>query len=208
MGLFNMENPVWQTMGRVADIMILSLLWMFCSIPIVTMGASTTALYYVTLKIAEKREGYVVRGFFKSFKENFLQATGIWLLMLVGFVIVIFDIRFFGMQEGTAATIAQGIFFAMLIFLLIINLYIYPVLARFVNTIRKTFINTAIMAFGSPLYLLWSLAMMAATLIAVWFIPALVILAPGIMAYATSFPISRVIAKYMPPEEDEMETEE
>lgn len=210
--LFNMENPVWQFMGRVADIMILSFLWVLCSIPIVTMGASTTALYYVTLKIAEKREGYIIRGFFKSFKENFLQATLIWIIILAGFVITIIDIRFFATQKGTINTIALVFFYAMLFLLLIANLYIYPVLARFANTTKRMFINTMIMAFSHPLYLLWSIASVAATLVVAWMVPALLILVPGVMAYATSFPISRVIAKYMPPEEDEseelLETEE
>ena len=78
--LFNLENPVWNFMGKVADLVILNLLALICSIPIVTIGASWTAMYYVTIKIVRKEEGYIIRDFFRSFKENFKQATIIWLL--------------------------------------------------------------------------------------------------------------------------------
>lgn len=203
--LFNMDNPVWQAMGRLADIMILSLLWLVCSIPIVTIGASTTALYYVTLKIAEKREGYIARGFFKSFKENFLQATAIWLIILAVSVITYIDIRFFGAQDSTIGTIATVFFYAVGIVLFVVNLYIYPILARFVNNIRRTFLNTALMAFGSPLCLLWSIAVVVLVVIVAYTVPAFMIFAPGAIAYLTSFPISKVLAKYMPPEETEEE---
>ena len=50
--LFHVENPVWVFMGKLVDMLILSGLWVICSLPVVTIGASTAALYYVTLKLA------------------------------------------------------------------------------------------------------------------------------------------------------------
>ncbi|MGN1184899.1 MAG: DUF624 domain-containing protein, partial [Oliverpabstia sp.] len=73
--LFNPDNKFFTFMGKVADLMILNLLCIVCCLPIVTAGASITALYYVTLKIARNEETYIARGFFHSFKENFKQAT-------------------------------------------------------------------------------------------------------------------------------------
>ena len=81
-GLFNYDNPVWRFIGKFWDVLILNVLWLVCSIPIVTIGASTTAMYYVTLKLARDEDGYTIRSFFKSFKENFRQATVIWLIFL------------------------------------------------------------------------------------------------------------------------------
>ena len=65
--LFNVENPVWVFMGKLVDMLILSGLWVICSLPVVTIGASTAALYYVTLKLANNEEGYTVRSFFFFF---------------------------------------------------------------------------------------------------------------------------------------------
>ena len=81
--IFNMDNKFFVFMGRVADLMILNILCIICCIPIITIGASVTAMYYVTLKMARNEESYIVRSFFKSFKENFKQATVIWLVALV-----------------------------------------------------------------------------------------------------------------------------
>ena len=79
-GFFNYDNPVWRFIGKFWDVLVINFLWIICSIPIVTIGSSTTAMYYVTLKLARDEDGYTIQSFFKSFKENFKQATAIWLI--------------------------------------------------------------------------------------------------------------------------------
>lgn len=79
--LFDFDNPVWKLMGRVADLFFLTLLWAVCSLPVVTAGASTTALYYVALKMAKNHEGYLAKAFFRSFRENFVLSTVVWAVM-------------------------------------------------------------------------------------------------------------------------------
>lgn len=51
-GFFNYDNPVWRFIGKLGDLILLNILWIVCSIPVFTIGASTTAVYYVTLKLA------------------------------------------------------------------------------------------------------------------------------------------------------------
>ncbi|MBO5302885.1 MAG: YesL family protein [Lachnospiraceae bacterium] len=86
--LFSPDNPVWRVMGIVADFFLLTILWAVCSLPIITIGASTTAVYYVALKMVDKREGYIVKTFFKAFKDNFGQSTVLWVIMaVIGFVL-------------------------------------------------------------------------------------------------------------------------
>lgn len=80
--LFNMDNKFFTVMGRVADLIMLNVVFLICCLPIVTIGASLTALHYVTLKMARNEESYIIRSFFKSFKQNFKQATVINLIML------------------------------------------------------------------------------------------------------------------------------
>ena len=81
--LFDYQNPVWRFMGRIADIFFLSLLWAVGSLPIITIGASTTALYYVTLKMAKNQDGYLLKAFWHSFQDNLKTSTGIWCMMLL-----------------------------------------------------------------------------------------------------------------------------
>ena len=69
--LFNMDNKFFTVMGRVADLIMLNVVFLICCLPIVTIGASLTALHYVTLKMTRNEESYIIRSFFKSFKQNF-----------------------------------------------------------------------------------------------------------------------------------------
>mgnify|MGYP002554189598 CR=1 FL=1 len=79
--IFNYDNRFWRFMGKLWDALVLNILWVVCCIPLVTVGAATTAVYYVALKLARDEEGYVISSFFKSFKENFRQATALWLVL-------------------------------------------------------------------------------------------------------------------------------
>ena len=79
---FNMDNKFFTFMSRVADLIILNLLCIVCCIPVVTIGPSIAAMFYVTLKMVRNEESYIVRGFFKSFKQNLKQGIVINLIML------------------------------------------------------------------------------------------------------------------------------
>ena len=89
---FNLDSPVMVALTKMADLIIVNLLAFFCCLPIITVGASMTALHYVVLKIVRDEECYIVKSFFKSFKENFRQATVIWLIEVL--LIIIFAADF------------------------------------------------------------------------------------------------------------------
>ena len=80
--LFDYNNPVWRFMGTIADFFMLTIVWAVCSIPIVTIGASTSALYYVVLKMVKNHEQYIIRSFFRYMKENFVSSTVVWIIVL------------------------------------------------------------------------------------------------------------------------------
>lgn len=146
---FDLESPLMRVLNRVADLMILNLLMIVCCIPVITIGAAVTAMHYVILKMVRGEEGYLVKGFFKSFRENFKQATLIWLMMLVIIAVYIGDtviLLFSGLtfpKPLTIAVIAVGIIIAL------IAMYVFPLLARFENTIRNTVKNAALIAVGN-----------------------------------------------------------
>lgn len=145
--IFDMESPIMRLLGRVGDLLILNIMMMICCIPIITVGAAYTAMHYVLLKIIRGEEGYLIRGFFKSFARNFKQATLLWLLMLLVIGIFVGDVFIFnysGVVFPKAVIIAV---LAVAVILLLISMYIFPVLARFDNTIRNTLKNAMIIAF-------------------------------------------------------------
>lgn len=67
--MFSIEGKFFGTISRLGDLVILNILFLVCSIPIVTIGASITAMYSVTKKMAEEREGYIVRSFLRHLKK-------------------------------------------------------------------------------------------------------------------------------------------
>ena len=76
---FNMDNKFFVFMGRIADLCMLNILCIVCCIPVITAGASLTAVYYVTMKMVRNEESYIFKGFIQAFKENFKKSTIIWL---------------------------------------------------------------------------------------------------------------------------------
>ena len=144
--LFNMDNKFFTVMGRVAALIMLNVVFLICCLPIVTIGASLTALHYVTLKMARNEESYIIRSFFKSFKQNFKQATVINLIMLAVAAILYMDLRIVGNIDGTMSQVLYIVFFAFGILYMMVFLYIYPVLAKFYNSIKNTFRNAFLMA--------------------------------------------------------------
>ena len=77
--LFNPENKFWNFMGKITDVACMSILWLITSLPIVTIGASTAAFYSFTLDAVQDAEGRVWSTYFSAFRENFRQATVLWL---------------------------------------------------------------------------------------------------------------------------------
>lgn len=145
--LFDMDSPVMRFLGFVGDMLILNIVVMICCIPIITVGAAYTAMHYVLLKIVRGEEGYLVKGFFKSFARNFKQATLLWLLMLLIIGIFVSDIFIFSYSGVVFSRMVVIAVMAVAAILLLVSMYIFPVLARFDNTIRNTLKNAAILAF-------------------------------------------------------------
>lgn len=130
-----------QFLGKVADLLWLNTLALICCIPIVTVGASLTALHYMALKMVRNEECYITKGFFKSFKENFKQATLIWLLMLFVIVVLIIDFMIMGNSGFEFSRVIRIIITIFAVLVLFASMYVFPMLAKFDNPIRRTIKN-------------------------------------------------------------------
>lgn len=147
--LFNLDSPVMVFLGKVADLMFINIITLIACIPIITIGASLTAMHYVLLKMARKEEGYLFKPFVKSFKENFKQATLCWLIILAFIVILLADIRILNYLDTEFADWMRIGIYAVGMMGLMVILYIFPMLARFHNTIRGTFKNAFLISIFS-----------------------------------------------------------
>lgn len=203
-GLFNYDNPVWRFIGKFWDVLIVNLLWFFLSIPIFTIGASTTAMYYVTLKLARDDDGYTIRSFFKSFKENFKQSTVIWMIFLITGVVLGFDLFYFikVVSQSTFRTIMLSVFAAFAFIWTAMFTYVFPLQARFYNPVKRTIFNAFFMAIRHVFH---TIGMLAADVVLVFlalsYIPQLCIFGVALIAFFNSYMLNSVFKKYMPKEE-------
>lgn len=140
-GMFDIDSPLMQTLGRLADLMILNFLTMICCIPIFTAGAAFTALDYMCLKLVRNEENYLIRGYFKSFKENFKQATGIWFIILWVIVAVVGDILIMYYAPVEFPFIIRMAVLFVSIVTLCTSMFVFPMQAKFVNPVFKTIKN-------------------------------------------------------------------
>lgn len=192
--LFDYQNPVWRFMGRIADIFFLSLLWAVCSLPLITIGASTTALYYVTLKMAKNQDGYLLKAFWHSFKDNLKTSTGVWCMMLIiGGILGAGYAGLFRMQGEVRGAIFWGLAIISVIYLFVITL-VFPLSARLDagagRLLGMTFV-TAVRNFS------WVMLMVVITLctlaVGIFVFWPLLLLGAGLAAYLHSVILVHVI---------------
>ena len=88
---FNFDNKLFVALGKVVDCAILSVLWLVCCLPVITIGVSSTALYYTVHKSIRGNRGYTTKNFFHAFKDNFKPATLSWIVTLAVQIILAMD---------------------------------------------------------------------------------------------------------------------
>ena len=146
MKLFQLDSPLMNFLNKAADLMWLNILALICCIPIVTAGASFTALHYVALKIVRNEESYITRGFLKSFKENFKQATAIWLILLVAMLLLAGDVYIIFYSGMEFNVVIKVIIMAAIVLVAFVATFVFPLLAKFDNTVKQTIKNAFFMS--------------------------------------------------------------
>lgn len=170
---FNTDNSFWQAVGKAGDLILLTLLAVFASLPLVTLGASLSALYYTAFKILEDDNQSTVRNFFHSFRQNLVQGMVISTIILVLGGLLLFDVRFMltltaggfaagsavsgaaGVGNAAAGSAASGLSMPLLcvgwvicillgILFLFLVLYLFPLQARFFNPLSVTLKNALV----------------------------------------------------------------
>ena len=213
-GLFNYDNPVWRFIGKLGDLILLNLLWTVCSIPVITIGASTTAVYYVTLKMVRDENDSTVRSFFHSFKDNFKQATAIWAIFLAVGLILAFDIWFFVTGQapvpGIAGNLMTAISGGMAILYLSTYIYVFPIQARFYNPVKYTIRNAFIMSirhlFQTVGIVCMDILIVIGAIASLFYMPQIfalfILFGMPLMAFANSYLFVPIFKRYSPKERD------
>lgn len=176
---------------------LLSCLWYLCCLPVVTAGAATTALYYVTLKMARGQEGQLIPAFFHSFKQNLKQATALWVGYLAVGILLVLDLV---ICLQTSSVFAGAMFFTSVVLLACWALFItmlFPLVARCDNTISALFKMGIAMALRNVMPVLAALMVTVAFFaVGVFVFWPVLLVAPGLASYCNAFLFNRIFDKY------------
>lgn len=211
--IFNMDNGIFRGLSKLVDCMYLSLLFLLTCIPVFTIGASLTAMYYTVQKVIRNDRGYVASEYWHAFKTNFKQGTIIWLIVLGMGLLLFGDWKIMQILAEAGNPIGKVyVFFGVMLVLEVMwCAYLFPYLARFVNTTKATMKNAAFIAIlNLPWTLLITLIMIVFGVVA-YIIPISIIILPAVTTWIMNPIFERIFRKYMSEEdratEDEMNRE-
>lgn len=202
--LFNYDNKIMHALTRVIDSFVLGLLWLICCIPVVTVGASSTAFYYAFNKGILEEQGYPWKEFFHCFKTNFKQATILWLIMVLLFFVLYLDINIL-----TSGILNIGIFVPLLLpsalmilaLAVIWVLYAFPYLARFENTTKAAIKTSLVLSLANLHWSILLLVLFVGSVILFFCVPFINLFAPAVYMFFANRILERVFRKYTRPED-------
>lgn len=202
-GLFNINSPFFRFMSKLFDLIVVSLLWVLCCIPVITIGPATSALYYSVVKSIRKDRGYVTKEFFKAFKMNFkLGAISGVLLLLFSFLLSM-NISYAKTLSSSFGVFLWYLYWILSIVLLMVSMYVFPVLSRFTVSFRNLFKLSLFFSIRHLLTTIVTVIVVIAGALLV-FLSALMglVFVPGLCVLLISFLMERVLKRYTPEAEE------
>ena len=195
---FNRENWIWKPFSWVADLLILSCLWFLCSVPLVTLGAATAALYDCAARCLRGGDEKMFTRFFKTFRRELVQSIPsllLWCSIIGGGY---FAVRAYGnFVAVTDASVALTVAMLLILTVLVgVSAWVFPLQSRFtfpVTQLNITAVKLALVHMPSTM-LLGILTVLAGFLCAQFLLP--VIILPGLLALVWTLPIECVFARY------------
>lgn len=204
-----MMEKLNQIIQKFIDCFAVSLYWIVASLPIFTIGASTTALYYAVQKSIKNDRGYAAKEFWGAFKSNFKVSTLSWLVMLAGAIVFIVDGSIcYDLWAGGDAIGWLWIFFGVLGVLdLAYALVTLPYIARFEDKVRRTLKNGLLIMLRHLMKSLLLVLIFAAFAVAVYFFPIAILFAPTVYMILASNILEKIFRRYMSEEDKATEDE-
>lgn len=201
--LFNPDSPLFSLGEQLFNIMAVSILWVICCIPIVTIGPATCALYYVTVKQVRKNNGSLLNNFFGSFRDNLRIGIPLTCIVLIYATIMVATVWVLNgkAETGTLGPAGGYLSFAakaLLLPLLLVLPYLAPATSRFSMDIGALLKLSIVMSLRFFWRTILSLVSIAGSAILLWFIPYFIFVLPGVCTLVCSFLIEPALLKYTP----------
>ncbi len=209
----NQNTPLIRVLDVFGNVFVLNVLFVIFCLPVVTIGASTSAMYTMGLKMVRKEEGHMVRGFWEAFKSNFKQSTIAWLIEVFVIVTLWGMYTMVGNIDGAISSFYSVVFVIEFVVAVLTFPFVYPLIAAFENTLWNTFKNAFLLSVSN----LWSWA----KIFVAWFAPVFIslnyafiilntwymwlLLFFGLIGYGTSHTVNKVFKKIATTQEENIE---
>ena len=191
-----------RALSKLFDIGWLSLIYVVFCVPLVTIGAATTSLYYVSAKVLRKDRGYVWSEFWHSFKLNFKPATLIWLIFAAIYGLLYFNLTTFNTSNAAGGYLV-GAYIALAFIVTCVASYAFSLLSRFNMNVRGILRYALYMSFRHFLHTLCFLAILFVAGFGIYAgfrvqLPIFLLFVPGLGSFLYTFPMEHLLKKYMP----------
>jgi uncharacterized membrane protein YesL len=193
---FDPDRGVWPWISAGVDLVGLSLLWLFCCLPVVTIGPATAALYLAVVKYVRPREAGAFACFFRSFRENLKQGCAV--SALCALAVAILTAGYLIMRQNRNTPTGYVLYAAYYWALTVpagVLCWLFPLLGRFGCTVKQLFGNALTLALRHLPTTVVLVLLVAES--AVWSIRTLfpLFFMPGTAALLASLFLERVFAK-------------
>lgn len=196
--IFDYNGTFTYYMDKVFDLISISLLWLLCCIPVITIGASTTALYYTLHKVWKQNDSYITKEFFHALYTNLKPATLLWGILAIVSLILQLNLGIVGEKMSGNIQIFFFMFYGILLFIWTgVQIYAFPVLARFdmpVGWIFKLALYLCFRHFGRTIVLLAVTMLAIAGVYVCW---PTVLLTPALANCMYEYLLEPILKKYM-----------
>lgn len=204
--MFSLNGPYARAMNWLWNMLVISVLWAVCCIPVFTIGAASTAAYYAAAKCVRRHTGKVVPEFFSAFRLNFRQAAVCTLLW--GFLIILlaFECIYLYSDPGIPLAVLY-LFYFLLAAAVSCTMYLWPCLSRFSKPNFALIIMAVILTFRHLITTILLFLLLLALLFGTWLMPWGILVFPGCMFWLQTFLMEKILLQNSPkpatPEEAE-----
>lgn len=150
MSKLQIDNPFFTIMGKLGDLVLLNLVWLVCCLPVVTIGASTTALLGVARKMAADEDYMVFHDFFHALRNGWKDSTAAWLILLAAGVVSLADLLIGSQTSGAMGGVFVVIGVALCVVWLAAAGMSMLLLARYHYTARQAVMDGLLLSAANP----------------------------------------------------------
>ncbi len=173
MKFLQQEGSVVNGLNRLIDLILLNILWFVCSIPIFTLGATTCAVYDITMKYALHQDPSIVSTFFGSFKNNFKKGTALFFIFLAMGLFIGFDLFCAFWWDISIKFVMIVVILAVGYFYLAVISHVFPVLSYFDTGVKETIKKSFFLSMSNGIYTIFIMVLNILPILAIIAFPSL-----------------------------------